>query len=133
MPRALPSTEAEAQRFPLREHRQVGLTVTGSLADDEAVTPLLPGVTTLWASIHLAGGFAAGPLRETAQVELTAADRHEFRHLPSCAVAPLERMTRDDAEGAGGRIVNVAARPALEWRTGAGMAPMPRARRRSPR
>jgi NAD(P)-dependent dehydrogenase (short-subunit alcohol dehydrogenase family) len=28
-------------------------------------------------------------------------------------------MTRT---GAGGRIVNVAARPALEWRTGAGMA-----------
>jgi NAD(P)-dependent dehydrogenase (short-subunit alcohol dehydrogenase family) len=25
--------------------------------------------------------------------------------------------------GAGGRIVNVASRPALEWRTGSGMAP----------
>jgi NAD(P)-dependent dehydrogenase (short-subunit alcohol dehydrogenase family) len=36
----------------------------------------------------------------------------------SCAAA-VNAMTRT---GAGGRIVNVAARPALEWRSGAGMA-----------
>ena len=30
-------------------------------------------------------------------------------------------MTRGGGEGGGGRIVNVAARPGLEWRTGAGM------------
>jgi NAD(P)-dependent dehydrogenase (short-subunit alcohol dehydrogenase family) len=36
----------------------------------------------------------------------------------SCRAA-VNAMTRT---GAGGRIVNVAARPALEWRTGAGMA-----------
>ena len=36
-----------------------------------------------------------------------------------CCRAAVTAMTRT---GAGGRIVNVAARPALEWRTGAGMA-----------
>jgi len=35
-----------------------------------------------------------------------------------CCRAAVNAMT---ATGAGGRIVNVAARPALEWRTGAGM------------
>ena len=36
-----------------------------------------------------------------------------------CCRAAVNAMART---GAGGRIVNVAARPALEWRTGAGMA-----------
>ena len=62
--------EAEAQRFPLRENRQVVLTVTGSLADDEAVGRFYQAVTPLWASIHLAGGFAAGPLRDAAPATL---------------------------------------------------------------
>jgi NAD(P)-dependent dehydrogenase (short-subunit alcohol dehydrogenase family) len=35
-----------------------------------------------------------------------------------CCRAAVRAMTRGNA---GGRIVNVAARPALEWRTGAGM------------
>src|SRR5207253_859201 len=35
-----------------------------------------------------------------------------------CCRAAVNAMTRT---GAGGRIVNVAARPALEWRSGAGM------------
>src|SRR5579872_4819909 len=57
--------EAEAQRFRLREHRQVVLTVTGSLAEEEPIGRLYDGITLLWASIHLAGGFAAAPLAET--------------------------------------------------------------------
>jgi NAD(P)-dependent dehydrogenase (short-subunit alcohol dehydrogenase family) len=36
-----------------------------------------------------------------------------------CCAAAVRTMTRT---GAGGRIVNVATRPALEWRLGAGMA-----------
>ena len=47
-----------------------------------------------------------------------AAGRHEFRHR--VPVLP-GRGQRDARTGAGGRIVNVAARPALEWRAGAGM------------
>jgi NAD(P)-dependent dehydrogenase (short-subunit alcohol dehydrogenase family) len=35
-----------------------------------------------------------------------------------CCRAAVEAMTRT---GAGGRIVNVATRPAIEWRAGAGM------------
>jgi NAD(P)-dependent dehydrogenase (short-subunit alcohol dehydrogenase family) len=36
-----------------------------------------------------------------------------------CCRAAVNAITKT---GAGGRIVNVAARPALEWRSGAGMA-----------
>src|SRR5215469_10852383 len=57
--------EAEAARFRLRDHRQVAVTVTGSLADETGIDRLYRGVTPLWASIHIAGGFAAGALRDT--------------------------------------------------------------------
>jgi NAD(P)-dependent dehydrogenase (short-subunit alcohol dehydrogenase family) len=113
--------EAEAARFRYRDHRQAVVTVTGSLADEAAIERLYRGISTLWGSIHLAGGFAAGPLRDTDLATI----RHQFEmNLLSCMLccrAAVRAMT-DRAMTEGGRIVNVAARPALEWRTGAGMA-----------
>jgi NAD(P)-dependent dehydrogenase (short-subunit alcohol dehydrogenase family) len=109
--------EAEAQRFRLRDHRQVKLTITGNLADEKNVAGLYDGIATLWASIHLAGGFAAGPLGEA---NLSTLLQQIDMNLVSCLLccrAAVKAMT-----GNGGRIVNVAARAALEWRTGAGMA-----------
>jgi NAD(P)-dependent dehydrogenase (short-subunit alcohol dehydrogenase family) len=112
--------EAEAQRFRLRGHKQVVLSVTGSLADEVAIARLYDGITPLWASIHIAGGFAAGPLAETSAATL----RQQLdMNLVSCALccrAAVKAMT-GSAAGGGGRIVNVAARAALEWRSGSGM------------
>ena len=110
--------EAEAQRFRLRDHKQVVLSVTGNLADEDNISRLYGGIAPLWASIHLAGGFAAGPLREGERGDAAPADRHELSQLP--VVLPRARSTA--MAGNGGRIVNVAARPGLEWRSGAGMA-----------
>jgi NAD(P)-dependent dehydrogenase (short-subunit alcohol dehydrogenase family) len=79
-------------------------------------------VTPLWASIHTVGGFAASALRDT---DLTTI-RHQLEmNLISCILCcrAAVRVMTGSMTGAGGRIVNVAARPALEWRTGAGMAP----------
>jgi NAD(P)-dependent dehydrogenase (short-subunit alcohol dehydrogenase family) len=108
--------EAEAARFRLRDHKQVSVTVTGSLTEEGAIDKLYRGVTPLWASIHTVGGFAASALRDT---DLTTIRQQIEMNLISCILccrAAVRAMT-----GAGGRIVNVAARPALEWRTGAGM------------
>ena len=108
--------DAEAACFRLRDHKQVTVTVTGSLADETAIEKLYRGVTPLWASIHTVGGFAASALRDT---DLTTIRQQLEMNLISCILccrAAVRSMT-----GAGGRIVNVAARPALEWRTGAGM------------
>jgi NAD(P)-dependent dehydrogenase (short-subunit alcohol dehydrogenase family) len=107
--------EAEAQRFALRANQQVKLIVTGSLTDETAVSRLYQPISPLWASIHLAGGFAAGALRET-----SAATIHQQidMNLMSCLLCCRAAVT---AMAAGGRIVNVAARAALEWRSGAGM------------
>jgi NAD(P)-dependent dehydrogenase (short-subunit alcohol dehydrogenase family) len=110
---------AEAERFPLREHAQVKLQAGIDLTDEAAVTRLYAGAPDLWASIHLAGGFAMSPIGETTKADLMKqVDLNLVTAFLSCRAA-VNAMTRT---GAGGRIVNVAARPALEWRAGAGMA-----------
>jgi NAD(P)-dependent dehydrogenase (short-subunit alcohol dehydrogenase family) len=110
--------EAEAQRFQLREHRGVRLVVTGNLADAAAISRLYDGVPPLWASIHIAGGFAAALLRETSEAALRQQIDMNFISCALCCGAAVRAMSRNTA---GGRIVNVAARAALEWRSGAGM------------
>jgi len=112
--------EAAARRFPLRDNKQVALIVTGSLAEEAAITRLYQGIAPLWASIHLAGGFAAAPLRETALATLRQQIDMNFVSCALCCRAAVNAMAGQGAGG--GRIVNVAARPALEWRSGAGMA-----------
>ncbi len=108
--------EAEAQRFRLRDHKQVTLTISGNLADEAAIGRLYQGIAPLWASIHIAGGFAAAPLRETGAAALRQQLDMNFVSCALCCAAAVRAMA-----GAGGRIVNVAARAALEWRSGAGM------------
>ena len=109
---------AEAERFALRSHASVRLVETTNLADDAAVAKLYDGVPRLWASIHLAGGFAMAAIGETKKSDLMAQVEMNFVTAFLCCRAAVGAMTRT---GAGGRIVNVAARPALEWRAGAGM------------
>ena len=108
--------EAEAARFRLRDHKQVTVTVTGSLTDEAAIDKLYRGVTPLWASVHTVGGFAASALRETALATIRQQIEMNLISCILCCRAAVRSMA-----GAGGRIVNVAARPGLEWRSGAGM------------
>ena len=108
--------EPEAQRFRLRDHPQVKLAVSGSLADEANVARLYQGIAPLWASIHLAGGFAAAALRETSIATVRQQIDMNLISCLLCCRAAVNAMANN-----GGRIVNVAARAALEWRTGTGM------------
>ena len=108
--------EAEAARFRFRDNKQVTVTVTGSLTEETAIEKLYRGATPLWASIHTVGGFVATALRDT---DLATIRQQLDMNLVSCILC-CRAAVRSMAD-AGGRIVNVAARPALEWRTGAGM------------
>jgi NAD(P)-dependent dehydrogenase (short-subunit alcohol dehydrogenase family) len=110
---------AEAGRFPLRDHARVRLIATTDLAEEAAVTRLYEGVAMPWASIHLAGGFAMAPVADTGIAMLRQQIDMNFVTAFLCCRAAVNAMTR---AGQGGRIVNVAARAALEWRGGAGMA-----------
>jgi NAD(P)-dependent dehydrogenase (short-subunit alcohol dehydrogenase family) len=108
----------EAERFPFREHPQVKLVEDVELTEEAAVARLYGGVPKLWASIHIAGGFAMAPLGATTKSDLMKQVDMNFVTAFLCCRAAVNAMT---ATGAGGRIVNVATRPALEWRAGAGM------------
>jgi NAD(P)-dependent dehydrogenase (short-subunit alcohol dehydrogenase family) len=109
---------AEAERFPFRDHPQVKLIADIELTEEAAVAKLYGGVPKLWASIHIAGGFAMSPVADTSRSDLMQQVEMNFVTAFLCCRDAVRAMT---ATGAGGRIVNVATRPALEWRAGAGM------------
>ena len=109
---------AEADRFAFRNHANVKLVADIELTQEAAVAKLYGTVPKLWASIHIAGGFAMAPVGETTKSDLMKQIEMNFVTAFLCCRAAVNAMT---STGAGGRIVNVATRPALEWRTGAGM------------
>lgn len=105
----------DAERHPLRDNPNLTLVAAGDLADESVVARLYDGVAPLWASIHIAGGFAAGTVADTDRAALQAQLDGNLVSCFLCCRAAIGAMRN------GGRIVNVAARPALEWRSGAGM------------
>ena len=116
---------AELNDFPYASDSGVHIGRGVDLADEAAVQRFYQTLPPLWASIHLAGGFAMAPIGE-----MSAADfMNQFRmNALSCflcsaaAVAAFRARQQPGPGGAlGGRIVNIAARPALEPRLGAGM------------
>ena len=109
-------SEDEAKRFPHREHRQVSLTALVDLADEAAVTNYYGGIAKLWASIHIAGGFAYAPIGESDKKLLMGQIETNLVSAYLCCRAAVAAFRR---AGGGGRIVNVAARHALEPREGA--------------
>ena len=109
---------AEADRFAFRDNAKVKLVADIELTQEDAVARLYAGVPKLWASIHIAGGFAMAPIGETTKSDLMKQVEMNFVTAFLCCRAAVNAMR---PTGAGGRIVNVATRPALEWRAGAGM------------
>src|SRR5262249_47512189 len=108
---------AEAERFALRPHASVKLLPCKSLSEGDDVARLYGSVPALWASIHLVGGFAMSPVAETRKADLMKQVDMNFVTAFLCCRAAVNAIART---GRGGRIVNTAARPAIELRTGAG-------------
>ena len=113
--------EAEKRSCRLQESKNIRLTIAGNLAEEAAVTRLYQGIAPLWASIHIAGGFAMAPMRDTTAALLHQQLDMNFVSCALCCRAAVNAMSSNTAAGSGGRIVNVTARPGLEWRSGAGM------------
>jgi NAD(P)-dependent dehydrogenase (short-subunit alcohol dehydrogenase family) len=116
---------AELAKYPHRNDPGVHVTTGLDLVDEAAVRRFYTGLPPLWASIHLAGGFAMSPVGETSAVAF--ADQFQMNALSAflCSAAAIRAIrTRTEpgpGSAKGGRIVNVAARPALEPRLGSGM------------
>jgi len=104
--------QKELEHFPYRAHDDVTVVGGINLANEGDVAELYGALPELWASIQLAGGFEMSPLLETSLGEL----RRMFDlNTVTCFLCCREavRTIRSRAQGRGGRIVNVAARPAL--------------------
>jgi NAD(P)-dependent dehydrogenase (short-subunit alcohol dehydrogenase family) len=99
------------------DRKRVSFVTVGDLADESAVTRFYDSLPELWASIHIAGGYGAAPIEKTDKASLQS---QLDTNLVSAFVCSRAAVARIRKTGGGGRIVNVAARQALEPRLGAG-------------
>ena len=83
------------------------------LADEAAVSGFYRGLGDLWASVHLAGGFAMAPVTETSAADFLAMFNTNAVSCFLCCREAVRAMRASGGGKRGGRIVNVAARPAL--------------------
>ena len=81
------------------------------LGDENAVTQFYASLPALWASVHLAGGFAMSPIEKTSAEDMLKMFRLNAMTCFLCCREAVKAMRRG---GDGGRIVNVAARPAVQ-------------------
>lgn len=108
----IPCFENETPKgFAYADHERVKLAFSIDLTSEDAVTAYYKTFPALWASIHLAGGFEMSSITETS---LAAFDAMFQRNTVSAFLCCREAVRAMRRTGGGGRIVNVAARPAVE-------------------
>ncbi len=105
--------ERELERFAeLADHPAVHLRGPVDLGDEAAVTEYFGALPGLWASVQVAGGFTMSPLVDTSLADLESMLRLNVATCFLCCREATRRI-RATSTGQGGRLVNVAARPAL--------------------
>jgi NAD(P)-dependent dehydrogenase (short-subunit alcohol dehydrogenase family) len=116
---------AELDGFPFAADTKVHITRGIDVADEAAVQRFYRALPPLWASIHLAGGFAMAPIGQISAADFTAQFQMNALTTFLCSAAAVTAFRARGAAASGGapggRIVNVSARPAIEPRLGAGM------------
>jgi NAD(P)-dependent dehydrogenase (short-subunit alcohol dehydrogenase family) len=80
------------------------------LADEDEVARYFAMLPSLWASIHLVGGFTMKAIADTRAADF---DRMITLNARTCFLACREAVIAMRKSGGGGRIVNVGARPVL--------------------
>jgi NAD(P)-dependent dehydrogenase (short-subunit alcohol dehydrogenase family) len=93
----------------LSSRERVHLVGGVELADEARVARFYADLPSVWASVHSAGGYAGAPALETSLADLRA---QLDQNLVSAFLCSREAARRMGA--AGGRIVNVASRAAVE-------------------
>ena len=108
--------EEGLRSFPHGTRDGVTLYPQINLTDEAAVGRFYEKVPTPWASVHLVGGFAFAAIASAGKAVIAGQlDVNVVTCYLTCRAAILAMADK------GGRIVNVAARPGLEWRGGANM------------
>lgn len=115
--------QAELDNFDLADHENVFTEVGVDLTEEKATIAFFNDAVTaqgeLWASIHIAGGFGMGDISDVTKSDFM---KQINLNLVTCFNSCKSAISQIRKSGEGGRIVNVAARPALEPRQGAGMS-----------
>jgi NAD(P)-dependent dehydrogenase (short-subunit alcohol dehydrogenase family) len=110
-------SQGSIEHHPHRGDARVSFVAVGDLRDEPSVARFYESLPALWASIHIAGAFAYAPIANSDKALLMAQlDANLVSTYLCCrsAAMTLRRL------GSGGRLVNVAARQALEPRLGGG-------------
>ncbi|HVV87285.1 MAG TPA: SDR family NAD(P)-dependent oxidoreductase [Kofleriaceae bacterium] len=90
------------------QHPKVLTKPAVDLADEDAVARYFAMLPSLWASVHLVGGFTMAPIASTRAADF---DRMMTLNARTCFLACREAVVAIRRTGGGGRIVNVGARP----------------------
>ena len=109
---------AEAERFPLRAHAQVKLVEVKSLTDESDVARFTTACRSCGPRSISPAASPWRRSRDTTKADLMKQIDMNFVTAFLCCRAAVSAMARTGAAGASSTS---AARPALEWRTGAGM------------
>jgi len=114
--------QSELENFEYRDHKQLFLQTGIDLTDEGAAQKFYEDAVEnsgpLWASIHIAGGFGMGSIEDTPKSGFM---KQINLNLVTCYNSSRAAVMHMKKTGRGGRIVNIAARPALEPRQGSGM------------
>lgn len=115
----IPNVDARLSAdFPWKDHPQVHLVEGVDLLDEARVADFYASVGDVFASVHLVGGFKMAPLAATSAADLKKMLDLNVLSAFLCSKAAVAQMRaprspRSTAARDGGRLVNVAARPAL--------------------
>jgi NAD(P)-dependent dehydrogenase (short-subunit alcohol dehydrogenase family) len=82
-------------------------------SDERAVTDFYAWFADLWASVHLVGAFAMSPLTDTALADFEKMFRANAVSAFLCCREATKAIRRSPDRTIGGRLLNVAARPAV--------------------
>ena len=99
-------------QFPLARHERVNIVASIDLTSEDAVRSFYQSLPSLWASVHAAGGFTAASITETSLADFQ--QMIEINAVTSflCSREAVRKI-RSASGNPGGRIVNVAAKPAV--------------------
>lgn len=114
--------KSELENFEFKDHERlfikVGVDLTSEQHAQDFYEEAAEANGKLWASIHIAGGFGMSNIEDTPKADFM---KQINLNLVTCFNSCKAAIHHIRKSGEGGRIVNVAARPALEPRQGSGM------------
>ncbi len=114
--------ESELQQFEHASHHrlflQTGIDLTNEEATEMFYRKAVEKHGSLWGSIHIAGGFGMEKIENTDKADFMKQINLNLVTCFNACKAAILHMRRND----GGRIANIASRPGLEARHGAGMS-----------